>query len=579
MEGSLGILKNIIAQVEPYKRRFTFTGVLILVLSSLVWVRPALMRRAVDVEIANSDYEGLLQVFALIIALLIIESFLRYRVTYLANWVAQSVSLDLRSKLFKHVVSFRLRFFDKTPVGKVVTRLVSDIDGIANVFSNGLLNAIGDILTLLVVLGTMFYIDAGLTLIVIIPIPILLFATRIFQRHIKKSFSDVRNQVSKMNEFVQEHVTGMNIVQAFNREEKEAEGFSKLNASHRDANVSSIMAFSIFFPVVEMLSATSVALLLWIGIDSVAEGTLTLGVVLQFILYVFMLYRPIRQLADRFNVLQMGIVNAERVFDLMATDERIEDNGEAEFENIRGEICFEDVWFSYDDEENWVLKGVSFKIEPGTMVGFVGATGSGKSTIINLLSRFYEFQKGRITIDGIDIREIPLTKLRKSIGVVQQEVFLMSDTLRANVTLHDEGVSDDEVIKAAEAVGALDFINQYKEGLDLQVRERGAMLSVGQRQLIAFLRAYVASPAVLILDEATSSIDSESEQLIQKATEKITEGRTSLVVAHRLSTIKRADKILVVDKGEIIEAGTHEELMEKGGVYKDLTTHHSSDNQ
>lgn len=579
MEGSLGILKNIIAQVEPYKKRFAFTGVLILVLSSLVWVRPALMRRAVDVEIANSDYEGLLQVFALIIALLIIESFLRYRVTYLANWVAQSVSLDLRSKLFKHVVSFRLRFFDKTPVGKVVTRLVSDIDGIANVFSNGLLNAIGDILTLLVVLGTMFYIDAGLTLIVIIPIPILLFATRIFQRHIRKSFSDVRNQVSKMNEFVQEHVTGMNIVQAFNREEKEAKGFSKLNASHRDANVSSIMAFSIFFPVVEMLSATSVALLLWIGIDSVAEGTLTLGVVLQFILYVFMLYRPIRQLADRFNVLQMGIVNAERVFDLMATDERIEDHGETEFENIRGKICFEDVWFSYDDEENWVLKGVSFKIEPGTMVGFVGATGSGKSTIINLLSRFYEFQKGRITIDGIDIREIPLTKLRKSIGVVQQEVFLMSDTLRANVTLHDEGVSDEEVIKAAEAVGALEFINQYKEGLDLQVRERGAMLSVGQRQLIAFLRAYVASPAVLILDEATSSIDSESEQLIQKATEKITDGRTSLVVAHRLSTIKRADKILVVDKGEIIEAGTHEELMEKGGVYKELTTHHSSDNQ
>jgi ATP-binding cassette subfamily B protein len=576
--GGVKVLKTIIYQVKPYKRRFTFTGALVLFLSSLVWIRPALMRRAVDVEIANSDYEGLLQVFSLIIVILIVESLLRYWVTYLANWVAQSVSLDLRSKLFKHVVGFRLRFFDQTPVGKVVTRLVSDIDGIANVFSNGLLNAIGDILTLLVVLVTMFFIDASLTLIVIIPIPILLVATRIFQKHIKKSFSDVRNQVSNMNEFVQEHVTGMNIVQAFNREEKEAQGFSKLNASHRDANISSIMAFSIFFPVVEMLSATSVALLLWIGIDSVAEGSMTLGVVLQFILYVFMLYRPIRQLADRFNVLQMGIVNAERVFDLMATDKSIADTGSTRLLNIKGEIVFEDVWFSYDDEENWVLKGVSFTISSGQMIGLVGATGSGKSTIINLLSRFYEFQKGRITIDGVDIREIPLTQLRKSIGVVQQDVFLMSDTLRSNVTLHDEEVSDEQIWGAAKAVGAETFIKQYKEGLDLQVRERGAMLSVGQRQLIAFLRAYVASPSILILDEATSSIDSESEQLIQQATEKITEGRTSLIIAHRLSTIKCADKILVVDSGEIIESGTHEELMEKSCAYKKLTTHHSSDN-
>ena len=572
-------LKLIITQVAPYKKRFIFTGVLIIFLSSLVWIRPALLRRAIDVEIANGNHEGLLQVFTLIIFFLFLESFLRYRVTYLANWVAQSVSLDLRSKLFKHIVSFRLRFFDMTPVGKLVTRLVSDIDGIANVFSNGLLNAIGDILTLIVVLATMFIIDARLTFIVIIPIPILLFASRIFQKHIKKAFSDVRNQVSKMNEFVQEHVTGMHIVQAFGREKIESDKFSEINAQHRKANIDSVMAFSIFFPVVEMLSATSVALLLWLGIGGVVEGDLTLGVVLQFILYVFMLYRPIRQLADRFNVLQMGVVNADRVFTLLQTDESIVDNGNTSLDEIKGRIEFENVWFSYDDEENWVLKDLSLVIEPGSMVGFVGSTGAGKSTIINLLSRFYEFQKGKITIDGVDIREIPLDELRGFVGVVQQEVFLMSDTLRSNVTLHDDEVSDEEVWTAARAVGAEEFIKKYEEQLDLKVRERGAMLSVGQRQLIAFMRAYVASPSILILDEATSSIDSESEKLIQEATKRITEGRTSLVVAHRLSTIMSADKIFVIDEGKVVEEGTHEELVKLGGVYSELTTARSSDSQ
>ena len=569
-------LKLIISQVEPYKRRFAITGILIVFLASLVWIRPALLRRAIDVEIANGDYYGLLEVFAIIIFFLILESLLRYRTVYLANWVAQSVSLDLRSKLFKHIMSFRLRFFDKTPVGKLVTRLVSDIDGIANVFSNGLLNAIGDILTLVVVLATMLIIDAKLTLIVILPIPVLLFASRIFQQHIKKAFSDVRNQVSKMNEFVQEHVTGMHIVQAFGRERVESEKFAGINGLHRKANIDSIMAFSIFFPVVEMLSATSVALLLWLGIGGVVEGTLTLGVVLQFILYVFMLYRPIRQLADRFNVLQMGVVNADRVFELLHTDERITDEGTVKLDKIEGLIEFENVWFSYDDEENWVLKDLSLRIEPGSTVGFVGSTGAGKSTIINLLSRFYEYQKGSIKIDGVDIRDIPLDDLRNSVGVVQQEVFLMSDSLRSNVTLHDEGVSDEEVWSAAEAVGAADFIKKYDEQLDLQVRERGAMLSVGQRQLIAFMRAYVASPSILILDEATSSIDSESEKLIQDATKRITEGRTSLVVAHRLSTIKSADKIFVIEDGKVVEEGTHKELVELGGYYSELTTARSS---
>ena len=559
-------LRTILTQVKPYKRRFIFTGVLIVTLASIVWVRPALIKHAVDVEIANGDYEGMLMVFAAIIGVLLFEAFLKYHVTYLANWVAQSVSLDLRSKLFKHIVSFRLNFFDKTPVGKLVTRLVSDIDGIANVFSNGLLNAIGDLLTLFVVLTAMLIIDPKLTLIIILPIPVLLVATRFFQKHIKKSFSDVRDQVSKMNEFVQEHVIGMHIVQAFSREGVEAKAFEKLNTSHQNANISSIKAFSIFFPVVEMLSATSVALLLWLGIGGVVRGEVTLGMILQFILYVFMLYRPIRQLADRFNVLQMGIVNADRVFGLLEIDERISDEGHRNDLVFEGKIEFRDVWFAYD-EENWVLKGVSFIVEPGETVAFVGVTGAGKSTVINLLSRFYDYQKGKILIDGVDIREISLSHLRENVGVVQQEVFLMSDTLRANVTLHDYDVTDKMIWEAAERVGADEFIKKYDDELDLHVRERGAMLSVGQRQLIAFMRAYVASPSILILDEATSSIDSESEHLIQRATSSITEGRTSLIVAHRLSTIRDADRIFVIDSGALMESGTHEELLALEGVY------------
>ena len=559
-------LGTILSQVKPYKKRFVFTGILIVVLSSIVWVRPALIKHAIDVEIANGDYEGMLKIFAAIIGVLLFEAYLKYHVTYLANWVAQSVSLDLRSKLFKHIVSFRLKFFDRTPVGKLVTRLVSDIDGIANVFSNGLLNAIGDLLTLVVVLTAMLIIDPKLTLIIILPIPVLLLATRIFQKHIKKSFSDVRNQVSKMNEFVQEHVTGMHIVQAFSREEVEADKFEKLNTSHQDANVSSIKAFSIFFPVVEMLSATSVALLLWLGVGGVVRGEVTLGMLLQFILYVFMLYRPIRQLADRFNVLQMGVVNADRVFKLFDIDERISDDGTRDDLVFDGKIEFKEVWFAYS-EENWVLKDVSFTIEPGETVAFVGATGAGKSSVINLLSRFYDYQKGQILIDGVDIRDISLSHLRENVGVVQQEVFLMSDTLRANVTLHDDDVTDKMIWEASEKVGADTFIKKYDDGLDLHVRERGAMLSVGQRQLIAFMRAYVASPSILILDEATSSIDSESEQLIQRATTSITQDRTSLIVAHRLSTIRDADRIFVIDAGSLIESGTHEELLALKGAY------------
>lgn len=562
-------LKRIIKQVQPYRVRFAVTGGLVLLLSGMVWIRPALIRIAVDDAIPAGDDAYLLQIFCAVVGLLIFEALLQFRVTYMANWVAQSVSLDLRSKLFEHVAKFRLRYFDKTPVGTLVTRHVSDIDGIANVFSNGILNAIGDILALFVVIGTMIWVDWELTLLVLAPIPVLLFATRIFQKLIKKAFIDVRNEVSRMNEFVQEHVTGMHIVQAFGREKLEAREFAKINASHRDANIRSIWAFSVFFPLVELLSATSVAILLWWGMQDVLAERMTLGILLQFILYVFMLYRPIRQLADRFNVLQMGIVNSDRVFKLLAKDEGMEDPASDSSYAFRGDIEFENVWFAYEGEQ-WVLQDVSFRIEAGQKIAFVGATGAGKSTIINLLSRFYAHQKGTIRIDGEDIASIPLRVLRNQVGVVLQDVFLFSDDLINNVTMYKEGYSQADLDAAAKVVGADEFIARLPEGWKQNVRERGAILSVGQRQLIAFMRAYLASPKILVLDEATSSIDSESELLIQRATERITEGRTSLIVAHRLSTIRDADAIFVLENGRLVQQGVHDELIIESGVYRDL---------
>ena len=567
-------VRVILAQVGPYRRRFAWTGAMVILLSSLVWVRPALIRQAVDVHIATGDLEGLLRVFLMVVGVLVVEALVQYRVTYLANWVAQSVSLDLRAKLYRHVSRFRLKYFDQTPVGALVTRHVSDIDGVAGVFSNGILNAVGDLLALFVVIGAMLCIDWSLTLVVLFPIPVLLVATRIFQKHIKGAFVDVRNQVAKINEFVQEHVTGMHIVQAFNRERVEAESFADINRAHREANIRSIWAFSVFFPVVEMLSATSVGLLLWLGIGHVVQGGLTLGVVLQFILYVFMLYRPIRQLADRFNVLQMGIVNADRVFKLLDRDDSIPEPTSPQEPSWQGEIAFENVWFAYIDKEDgtpdWVLRGVSFVVRPGERVAFVGATGAGKSSIVNLISRFYEFQKGRITIDGVDIRDIPVDVLRSRIGVVLQDVFLFSGSLRENVRLHDQDITDDQIWEAIRVVGAERFVERLPEGLDHDVRERGATLSVGQRQLIAFVRAYLSNPHILILDEATSSIDSESEQWIQRATEALTSGRTSLLVAHRLNTVRDADRIVVLHQGELVEQGTHEELVALGNVYHRL---------
>lgn len=549
---------------------------MVIVLALLAPIRPHLIQIAIDDKMANGDHQGLLMILMSVVGILIAEALLQFFQTYMANWVAQSVTLDMRSQLYEHIVKFKLRYFDKTPVGALVTRLVSDIDGIARVFSDGVLTITGDLLRLVVVIVYMFYLNWMLALLVLIPVPILLWATKAFQKVMKSAFVDVRNQVSKMNVFVQEHVTGMSIVQIFNREKREKDRFQVLNKEHRKAHIRTVWAFSIFFPVVELLSALSVAILLWLGIKEVVAGAFTLGLLLKFILYVFMIYRPIRQLADRFTTLQEGMVNAERVFKVFDTEASIVDTGNVNPGKLQGDISLKNVWFAYDEElvdkseKGWILKNINLEVKAGQTIAFVGATGAGKSSIINLISRFYEFQHGEITLDGVDIKSMPLESVRREVAVVLQDVFLFSDSIYNNVTLHDPTITKEQVIEAAKAVGAHDFIKLLPNQYEYDVRERGGMLSAGQRQLLAFIRAYVYDPSILVLDEATSSVDSESEELIQRAINKLTKGRTSIVIAHRLSTIQEADVIVVLDKGEIVESGSHTELLAKNGSYKRL---------
>lgn len=569
------VFQRIFTLVKPYKTKFALTGLIVIFLASVAVVRPTLVRIGIDDYVSVGDNSGFTRIIIFYVLVLMVEVMMQYFQVYLSNWVAQSVTLDLRSRLFKKAIRFKLRYFDQIPVGTFVTRLVSDIDGVSRVFSNGILVIIGDLLKLLVIFCFMFYVDWSLTLWMLMPIPVLLFATKVFQQIMKKAFVQVRNQVNKINVFVQEHVTGMSVVQIFNREEREFEKFDEINEKHRTANIKTIWAFSVFFPIVDILASVSIAVMLWWGIGGVIDEKYSFGTIMQMSFLIFMVYRPIRQLADRFTVLQDGLVNGERVFKLMDEEQNISDEG-AITDDFVGGISFKNVWFAYDDEsaveeEEWVLKGLTFEVNPGETVAFVGPTGAGKSSIINLIGRYYSYQKGNIFIDDNRIEDYSLESIRQQVSVVLQDVFLFSDTVYNNITLHDTGISKEAVIEAAKAIGAHKFIMKLPGGYDCEVGERGGLLSVGQRQLISFIRAYVQNPSLLILDEATSSVDSESEELIQNATEKLTGKRTSIVIAHRLSTIRNADRIFVIDDGKIVERGSHEELIKiEDGHYKRL---------
>jgi ATP-binding cassette subfamily B multidrug efflux pump len=569
------VFRKLVLYARPHKWLFFSALICTLLLAVVGPSRPWLIGRMVNRYIVEKQNQDMLFFWSIVIvALLVAEGLLQFLNAMFSNLLAQSVIRDIRKKLFAHMLRFRTRYFDQTPVGSLVTRVVSDLEAITEVFSSGLMDIAGDMLALIVITIVMFVMNWQLALLTLVPIPLLLMATKIFARAMHASFQLERLQVNKLNTFVQERLTGMSLVQLFNRQEKEFEHFQEINKGHRQAHINAVWANSIFFPVVELLSSLSVALLLVYGAVKATgysdqQVRLMYGEIIAFVLYVNMLFRPIRQLADKFNILQRGTVRAERVFDLLDTEEYVQHTSGSHDVSFREPITFRDLSFSYVADHE-VLKCINLTIAPGKTVAFVGATGAGKSTIINLLGRYYEYESGQIRIGNAELKEISTDYLRKHIAVVLQDVFLFSDSIHNNITLWDSEISRDKVQEAAKSVGAHEFIMKLPGGYDYQVGERGGVLSVGQRQLLAFIRASVHQPEILILDEATSSVDDETERLIQRATEAITKNRTSIVVAHRLSTIQKADEIIVLEKGEIVEKGTHEYLLSIDGYYRKL---------
>lgn len=572
---NFSLLKRVMAYVRPYRATFVWSVLLTILLAAIAPVRPMLVGYTLDQHILKGNYRGLLNITILMLVLLALQTVFQYAHTLLTNKLGQSAIRDLRINVFNHITKLRLKFFDKTPIGQLITRTVSDLETIADIFSEGLIAMIGDLLQVIVITSIMFYMDWKLTLAVLIPMPLLIIATRIFQKAIKIAFQEVRAEVSNLNTFLQEHISGIAIIQYFAREDQEYKKFEKINSRYRDANIRSNWYYSIFFPVVELISAMSLGLLIWYGSKTILDNpAVEPGIITTFIMFINMLFRPIRELADKFNTLQMGMVGAERVFKVLDTQEQTEDKGTLAPKKLEGNISFKKVWFSYDQDgeadPKYVLKDISFEVKSGQTVALVGATGAGKSSTINILNRFYEIQKGSITIDDNEIKNYELAYLRKNIATVLQDVFLFSDTIFNNITLNNPEISFDEVVDAAKKVGAHSFIERLPGGYHYNVMERGATLSAGQAQLISFIRALVYKPAILVLDEATSSVDTETEMLIQNAIDKLMQDRTSIVIAHRLSTIQKADLIIVLDKGEIKEKGTHQQLLKLDGYYKRL---------
>jgi ATP-binding cassette, subfamily B, multidrug efflux pump len=566
------LFKRILQYTKPYQWRFNGVIIFAISLSFFAALRPYLLKQTVDGYIKTHDPHGLLGYVCAMGVVLLFEVFSQFYFVFWANWLGQDIVKDIRNKLFKHLLSFRMKYFDHVPVGQLVTRSVSDIESIARIFSQGLFMIISDLMKMMVCLFIMFYMNWKLSIIVVLAMPLLVYFTRVFQKKSQIAFEEVRTQIANMNTFVQERVTGMRIVQLFNREDIEIEKFKTINDRHRKAWVKTILYNSIFFPIADIISSITLGIVIVYGGFQIIGGSTftTLGELTAYTMFIGMLFNPLRQIADKFNEMQQGMIAANRVFDILDTQDHIQDTGIIDAPIFDGDIRFEKVHFGYIPEEE-VIKGIDLEVKAGQTIAIVGATGAGKSTIINLLNRFYEINSGTIFIDNHNIENYTLSSLRNQIAVVLQDVFLFADTIFNNITLNHPEISREQVLAAAKKIGVHDFIMSLPENYDFDVKERGVMLSSGQRQLIAFLRAYVSNPSILILDEATSSIDTYSEEMIQRATETITKGRTSIVIAHRLATIVNADKIVVMDKGLVVEQGTHQELINrKQGYYKNL---------
>jgi len=564
------VLKRLFIYCKPYIRQFYFLVFFTISLSILSPIRPYLVQLTIDNHVAFNDYNGMLNMIMILIVLLLFQGVIQYYHTYLSGWIGQNIVRDLRIKLYSHIQKLRLKFFDNTPIGKIITRNISDIETIAEVFGQGLASIIGDLLQLVGILIIMFLINWKLTLITLSTFPLLLLVTYIFKEKVKVSFNNVREAVANLNSFVQEHIVGMNVVQIFARESKEYESFKKINKNHLESNLKAVLYYSLYFPAMEFFTALGMGLMIWYGSNQILEDEISLGILIAFIMYLQMFFRPIRMIADRFNVLQMGVVSSIRIFKLLDNQEIIVNNDKLKIENnISGKLEFKNLWFAYN-KKDYVLRNINFKINPGNVLAIVGSTGSGKTSIINLINRFYEFNKGEIYLDENKLRDYNLNELRQVIGYVPQDVFLFSDTIRNNLTLGNKKISDSEIWDVIRYLKAERFIEKLPGKLDYNVMERGATLSVGQRQLLSCIRILLFDPKIILLDEATSSVDSETEEIIQNAISKILNKRTSIVIAHRLSTIKQADNIIVLENGEIVESGKHNDLKKNNKHYSKL---------